>query len=283
YYDVDTALKVVQITLYSSIILIGAVGNGIICWTVFRNKQRRISEFLIANLAVTDLATCVVSIPFDLIERATGGFPFGSIMCFMVYPLQTVLMAVSVITLLCMSLERYRIVMSPLRPRMTARMAKICIVIAWIVPGIVITPYALVLRLEGKQCLENWPEDWYVKIFTLSIFVLFFVIPLFAIGISYARAGRKLQNDLLRFKKMSDTHSRTHALYLRKRALQKLRITKVFMLAFVVFTICMFPTHVTWLWHDFGSGRTSDNFYNILVFSSILTYINSAIDPFIFG
>lgn len=277
-----TPVWYIQMTLYCTIIVIGSLGNGIICWNVFTNKQRRISEYLIANLAVTDLATCLISVPFDFIERVTGDFPFGSIMCFMVYPFQTILMAVSVITLLCMSLERYRIVMAPLRPRMTAQMAKFSIFLAWAVPAIVITPYALVLRLEGKHCLENWPEDWYVKVFTLSVFVLFFVIPLFAIGFSYIRAGRKLQRDLVRFKKMGDTHSRTHALYAQKRALQKLKITKIFILAFVVFTICMLPNHVMWLWHDFGNGWKNKHFREILVFSNILTYVNSAIDPFIF-
>lgn len=277
-----TPIWTIQVTLYCVIISVGSVGNGIICWNVFKNKQRRISEYLIANLAVTDLATCLISVPFDFVERITGDFLFGSIMCYMIYPLQTVLMAVSVITLLCMSFERYRIVMAPLRPRMTGNMAKICIGIAWAVPVIVITPYALVLRVEGKQCLESWPEDWYVKVFTLSVFVLFFVIPLFFIGTSYIRAGRKLQQELDRFKGMGDSHSRTHALYARKRALQKLQVTKMFILAFVVFTICMFPNHVIWLWHDFGSGRTNEHFKEILVFSNILTYVNSAIDPFIF-
>ncbi|XP_031566975.1 neuropeptide Y receptor type 2-like [Actinia tenebrosa] len=277
-----TPIWVIQMILYCTIIVVGSFGNGIICWNVFTNKQRRISEYLIANLAVTDLATCLISVPFDFIERVTGDFPFGSIMCFMIYPFQTILMAVSVITLLCMSLERYRIVMAPLRPRMTAQIAKFCIILAWAVPVIVITPYALVLRLEGKHCLEIWPENWYVKVFTLSVFVLFFVIPLFAIGFSYIRAGRKLQRDLVRFRKMSDTRSRTHAIYAQKRALQKLQITKIFILAFVVFTVCMFPNHVMWLWHDFGNGWKNKNFREILVFSNILTYVNSAVDPFIF-
>ena len=273
---------IVQMCLYSTIIVIGSFGNGFICWNVLKNKQRRISEYLIANLAVTDLATCLISVPFDFAERITGDFPFGSIMCFMVYPFQTVLMAVSVITLLCMSLERYRIVITPLRPRMTAQIAKFCIFLAWAVPMVVITPYALVLRLKGKHCLENWPEDWYVKVFTLSVFILFFVIPLFAIGFSYVRAGRKLQKDLVQFKKMDDTHSRTHAIYAQKRALQKLKITKIFILAFVVFTVCMFPNHAMWLWHDFGNGWKNKHFGEILVFSNILTYVNSAVDPFIF-
>lgn len=281
-YGLVTPVWIIQVTLYCIIVFIGTIGNGIICWNVCRNSQRRISEYLVANLAFTDLGTCLISIPFDFVERVTGDFPFGSIMCYMVYPLQTILMAVSVITLLCMSFERYRIVMAPLRPRMTGSMAKICIGIAWAVPAIAITPYALVLRLEGKQCLESWPEDWYVKVFTLSVFILFFVIPLFVIGTSYIRATRKLQSELDRFKGMGDTHSRTHATYARKRALQKLQVTRMFILAFVVFTICMFPNHVIWLWHDFGNGRTNAHFKEILIFSNILTYVNSAIDPFIF-
>lgn len=212
-----------------------------------------------------------------------GEFPFGSIMCYVVYPLQTVLMAVSVITLLSMSLERRRVVMEPFaRPRILPKTTKIAILVSWIAPTLVIIPYALVLRLDGKNCLEKWSEYWHVKVFTLTNFTVFFVIPITVITSSYIMAGRKVRKELQNLDDMLEGKDRSHKEYLKKRTVQKLRITKVFITAVVAFIVCMLPTHLVWIWHDFAQGGEKAYFKDILIFSNILMYLNSALNPFIF-
>ncbi|XP_068710069.1 neuropeptide Y receptor type 2-like [Montipora capricornis] len=278
-----SASEVIQVMLYVAITIIGLVGNALIIITLLGRQTRRVGEYLILNLAITDLLTCTVSIPFDLAERLSGGFPFGSILCYLIYPLQTVLMAVSVITLLSMSLERHRVVMTPLRPRILPRTAKIAIAISWMVPCTVIIPYVLVLRLEGKQCMEKWPEDWYVKVFTLTNFALFYVVPLAVITFSYIRAGMKIHKELQRLDYLMEESHRSQVNYTKRRTLQKMRTTKVFIVAVGAFLICMLPTHASWIWHDFGRGWESAYFKDVLIFSNILMYANSASNPFIFG
>ena len=280
--DGFSAIEIIQLVLYFAIIIVGLVGNSMIVVTLLGRQARRVGEYLILNLAVTDFATCAISIPFDLAERLSGGFPFGSILCYMIYPFQTVLMAVSVITLLSMSLERHRVVMTPLRPRVLPRTAKLAIGVSWIVPAVVIIPYALVLRLEEKQCMEKWPEDWYVKVFTLTNFAMFYIVPLTVIASSYIRAGRKIRRELDKLEHVVDCH-RSQVQYTKKRTLQKMRITKVFIVAVGAFLICMLPTHAAWIWHDFGQGWKSKYFQDVLIFSNILMYANSASNPFIFG
>lgn len=277
-----SAIEIVQLLLYFAIILVGLVGNTMIVVTLLGRQTRRVGEYLILNLAITDFATCAISIPLDLAERLSGGFPFGSILCYMIYPFQTVLMAVSVITLLSMSLERHRVVMTPMRPKVLPRTAKFVIGVSWLIPSLVIIPYALVLRLEGKQCMEKWPEDWYVKVFTLTNFAIFYVVPLTVIASSYVRAGRKIRKELDRLEHVVDSH-RSQVQYTKKRTLQKMRITKVFIVAVSAFLVCMLPTHASWIWHDFGHGWDSKYFQDVLIFSNILMYANSASNPFIFG
>lgn len=277
-----SAIRIIEIILYLFISLTGITANGMIFHTLLRRNTLRIGEYLILNLAITDMATCVISIPFDLAERLAGGFPFGSILCFLVYPLQTILMAVSVITLLSMSLERRRIVMKALRPRVQPKKAKVAICISWVVPTLVIIPYALVLRLEGESCSENWSEQWHVKVFTLSNFSLFFVIPIAVIASSYIMAGKKLTQELQRLDNMLEGNERSRSQYIKKRTLQKLKVTRVFVKAVVAFFFCMLPTHLVWIWHDFAQGKQCKHFKDILIFANILMYLNSALNPFIF-
>jgi len=58
---------------------------------------------------------------------------------------------------------------------------------------------------------------------------------------------------------------------------------KTFVAAVMAFAICQLPNHVIWLWHDFGTGNQWKHLNDVLPFCHILTYLNSAIDPFIFG
>lgn len=277
-----STIRIVEIVLYFFISLTGITANGITFHTLLSRHSLRVGEYLIFNLAITDMATCAISIPFDLAEHLLGGFPFGKMLCFLVYPLQTVLMAVSVITLLSMSLERRRIVMKALRPRLVAKKIKITICVSWIVPTLVIIPYGLVLRLDGENCLEKWSEQWHVKVFTVTNFTIFFVIPTFVIATSYIIAGKKLHDDLKELGSMLEGNERSRSEYIKKRTLQKLRVTKVFVTAVVAFFFCMLPTHLVWIWHDFAQGFKCECFKDILIFANILMYLNSALNPFIF-
>ena len=278
-----SAIRIIQILLYFIMFFFGIAANSMLFHTLLIRNNPRVGEYLILNLAVTDLATCAVSIPFDLAERLAGEFPFGSIMCYVVYPLQTVLMAVSVITLLSMSLERRRVVMEPfVRPRVFPKTAKIAILVSWIAPTLVIIPYALVLRLDGKNCLEKWSESWHVQVFTLTNFTVFFVIPIAVIATSYIMAGRKVRKEFQNLDEMLEGKDRSHKQYIKKRTMQKLRITKVFITAVLAFSVCMLPTHLVWIWHDFAQGGEKAYFKDILIFSNISMYLNSTLNPFIF-
>ena len=277
-----STIRIVEIVLYFFISLTGITANGITFHTLLSRNSLRIGEYLILNLAITDMATCAISIPFDLTEHLVGGFPFGKMLCFLVYPLQTVLVAVSVITLLSMSLERRRIVMKALRPRLLPKKIKITICVSWIVPILVIIPYGLVLRVDGQNCLEKWSEQWHVKVFTLTNFTIFFVIPTVVIAMSYIIAGKKLQDELKKLESMLEGTERSRSEYIKKRTLQKLKVTKVFVTAVVAFFFCMLPTHLVWIWHDFAQGFKYECFKDILIFANILMYLNSALNPFIF-
>ena len=106
-------LLIVKITCYSAICITGTIGNLMLIFSLALERQRKTSQYFILNLATVDLLTCVLSIPFDIVLVALGGWPFGSVLCRIIYPLQTIFMAVSVSTLLCMALERHRAIIHP--------------------------------------------------------------------------------------------------------------------------------------------------------------------------
>ncbi|XP_031563334.1 QRFP-like peptide receptor [Actinia tenebrosa] len=280
-------VSVVQLMCFPLIIAFGLIGNTLICVAVRRRSRLRIIDCFILNLAATDLATCMISIPFDFVEVLTGNWPFGSILCKVVYPLQTILISVSVYTLLCMSLERRRTIIRPFKPKVKIWRVFIVILILWVFSVFLVAPYIAILDVgytnNSSDCQEHWPENTYAKAYTLSLFIVIFLLPLFAITANYVTISSKLWKDIERIRKaIGEVPSQGKKHLIKARAQRNMRIVKIFVLAVVVFGLCMVPYHIMWIWHDYGSGSHYKHFGTILVFCNILTYSNSAINPFIF-
>lgn len=267
--------------------VLGTFGNLLVFKVILSQHRRKVSEYLILNLCATDLGACVVSIPLDLVERALRRFPFGEFLCNIVYPFQTVLMAVSVMTLLEMSYERYRLIVTPFKRRINSKIAICTIIVTWGISSLVVLPYMLVLHLKDDQCVEKWPLEVYRKAYTLAVFLVLYLIPLLTITVSYTLVIRNLNQDSRRqimecFESTSNRSTHMQAVMI-SRVQRNMKVVKIFMSAGVVFAVCMLPTHLCWLWHDFGSGSTNRHFTKLVAFSNVLMYLNSAIDPFIFG
>ena len=276
-------MQVIQLSLYVIVVVVGSLGNLLVCLAIYLQKKRKPNEFFILNLALTDLGASMLSIPLDLTEFLTGKFLLGSLMCHVVYPIQTLLMGTSVLTLLCLSTERHRAIVTPLKPRIQVRTALAMITATWVVSMAAVAPYASVLHLEGEQCLEKWPKEVYAKSFTISVFLLLYLIPLMIITANYVRVTRKLFGEVKRVQELFSGRDHNWCRYVKKRAEQNIKVVKVFVTAVVVFAICLLPNHVLWLWHDFGEGKHFRYFSEVVVFCNIMVYLNSAINPFIFG
>ena len=169
--EISRELLIVKITCYSAIILAGTVGNVMLIFALAFKQHRKMtrpSQYFILNLATVDLLTCVVSIPFDISLLVLSGWPFGPVLCRLIYPLQTLFMAVSVATLLCMALERHRAIMHPLKPKIPGGVIKIVTTLIWVLCAGLVSPYAAALKMQKGNCLENWPDNdpIYPKTFT---------------------------------------------------------------------------------------------------------------------
>jgi hypothetical protein len=287
---VDERLVLALVFLsHGAISVLGTLGNILVFKVILSHNRRKVSEYLILNLCATDLGACAISIPLDLVERAWKSFPFGEFLCNIVYPFQTILMAVSVMTLLAMSYERYRLIVTPFKSHINSKIAICTIVITWLISCLLVLPYMMVLRLDhDDECKERWPQEIYRKAFTLSVFLVLYLIPLIIISVFYALIIKTMyQDSRRRIMECFDSTSADRNAHTRdmmvNRIQRNMRVVKIFMSAGLVFAVCMLPTHLSWLWHDFGSGSNNRHFTKIVTFSNVLMYSNSAIDPFIFG
>lgn len=271
-----------SLILYFSIMVIGTTANALLLRVLLREKKLKDNEYLILNLVLTDLGSCAISIPLDTAEKILEYFPFGEILCKIIYPLQTLLMAVSVLTLLLMSYERYRLIVTPFKRRISGKYWGFLILCTWIGAILFVLPYVLALRLEGTACEENWPDPRSSRIFTACNFAILYVIPLIVITFFYSRVARSMYNDNKRMLQMKAKNPLIVDQELIYRIKRNSRIVKVFVTAVIVFAVCMLPTHIAWLWKEFHGGEYF-HFDKVATFCNILMYTNFAIDPFVFG
>ena len=68
-------------------------------------------------------------------------WPFGAFMCKVVWPFQTVLIAVSVGTLTCMAIERYRAILTTFKTMLSQNVVKIVICAVWCLSVALVAPY----------------------------------------------------------------------------------------------------------------------------------------------
>ena len=97
------------ITFFSVIFAFGVVGNASVLGTIFRWKQlRNPCGLLLANISSADLGVALIAAPLRIAELYYVSWPFGSVLCRIIPPLQDVMVCVSVVTHSTIALERYR-------------------------------------------------------------------------------------------------------------------------------------------------------------------------------
>lgn len=301
----STNFEIAKHVLYGIILVLSIVGNTTVIHIIRTRRSIRKTSYilLVFNLAICDVITPTLSIPFDWAYEDFGHkWIFGKVLCPVLWPLQTLFSTSSVLTLTMICYDRYRAVVHPFKARrVTKTHIKRCIFAIHLISLIFMVPYAVVLRQEGDECNEKWPTPVsnYRKAYTLALFLVQYGIPLVLMVALHSLAlktlfGHSTEDDLLRNPSKSAISNASilsststislqsiKRLYLTKE--QNIRVTKMFVLVVTVFALSMFPNQVLWLWVDFGHGADNEHFLLISVVCRLFTYSNSVLNPVIYG
>lgn len=276
--DNEQALYYTRLACYTIIFIVGVIGNILVCLVVCRErKMKNVTNYFIFNLAISDLSVLLICIPFDVGEIITQTFPYGAVMCKLVYPLQTLATTASVGTLVAISLNRFMAVVYPLRPQLTTRDAKKVIGVIWVFALTLVSPYIAVLELDKdkKKCVETFLDKGLkAGAYTISIFLLQYVVPLSIIGLSYIRIGRDLRRD-----KCSYSNDALQ----RDQEKEAYKVMKILTVVVIVFALLMLPNHIVFLWFDFDNGSKTKYADGIVALCQICVYANSASNPLIYN
>lgn len=103
-----TWLQITEYTIFTVVFLVSVVGNILVCLVIFNTPRMRTTRnYLLVNLAVSDLTVALLCIPFDVVLKVTDPhWPLGSAMCNILWPAMTLVTNCSSSTLAAISLDR---------------------------------------------------------------------------------------------------------------------------------------------------------------------------------
>lgn len=275
-------VQVILILAYSTIILLGVIGNSLVIYVVYKFKTlRTVTNFFIVNLAVADLLTNTLCLPFTLIYTLHGEWRLGQVLCFMLPYAQGMAVHVSTITLNIIALDRHRSIVHHLETKMSRDMCALVIVITWAISALLASPLAIfreygTFDLSPEQsiqvCTEKWPESSMDgTIYSISMLLVQYGLPLAINSFAYIRIWSKLKNHA----GPGVRNDRQH----HKRKTTKMLVTVV-----VVFAVCWLPLHAFQLATDIDSSVLGMKDFKLLftVFH-IVAMCSTFVNPILYG
>ncbi|KAJ0178894.1 hypothetical protein K1T71_005669 [Dendrolimus kikuchii] len=243
--------------MYITVFLVALTGNGLVCFVVQKTpRMKTVTNYFIMNLAVGDILMTLFCVPFSFVSMLILRYwPFGALMCKIVNYSQAVSVFVSAYTLLAISIDRYIIVMRPLKPRLGKTAAKLVVAAVWIGALITAAPIPIVSRLQKPSlwheacqvdiCSEQWTDKRQSEQYTFALLGLQFALPLCVLVYTYARIAYVVWCS----RPPGEAHTeRDSRLQLSKRKMVKMMVTVV-----TVFTMCWLPLNifiVLWTIHE---------------------------------
>ncbi|XP_075400808.1 neuropeptide Y receptor type 5 [Tenrec ecaudatus] len=198
------------IGLYTFVSLLGFMGNLLILMALIRKRnQTTIVNFLIGNLAFSDILIVLFCSPFTLTSILLDRWMFGKVMCHIMPFLQCVSVLVSTLILISIAIVRYHMIKHPVSNSLTANHGYFLIATVWTLGFAICSPLPVFHSLVGLQetfgseslsskylCVESWPSDSYRIAFTISLLLVQYVLPLVCLTVSHTSVCRSISCGL---------------------------------------------------------------------------------------
>lgn len=266
------------IVLYIAVIFLGTVGNTLVVLTVIRTKKLwNATNIFIANLAFSDVFVCVFDLPISAYYQITDDWIFGSALCKVIPVCFAVIVYASTLTLTMIAVDRYLLIVMPLKRRMSVKLAMFLVFVIATLSIAVASPIALyskyvviddkVLGLHRRYCLEEWPTPMARFLYTIITLILQFFVPLIIIAILYSHIFKRVRSRVKTTK-----HSR------------KTKTTKMLVAVVSVFAITWTPFHLYAVITEVHYDAVKGKYYKFLdALLRLFAMLSSCLNPFLYG
>ena len=139
-----TEIKV-EVTVAALVLLSAMSGNMLVVYVIYRDSRlHKVTYMFIHNLALTDIAMAMTSMPFWIASLSTNTWKLGQVWCQVLGSTSHILASASIFTIALIAFNRYIKVVKPTLYRKvfpSKRAARLYCVFVWLVSIFLATPY----------------------------------------------------------------------------------------------------------------------------------------------
>lgn len=277
----EKIVNMLSYVLYSLVVLLGVPGNVLVVWSLMSVRREQVNKsykILVINLAVNDIIVVLLNAPFTITELYIGYFPFGSVMCVILWPLQTACVMAGVFNMVALNIHRYYVISYSGSARSLGKLTVVAVVLCWLVPILIsAVPYAVHLKLETVDGLVSCAEtlsDLSADVFTIYLFVVQYVLPLTVIATLNTLTIKRLKRRRLfraNSAKLSEESVHAHR-----------RIVKMLVFIVLIFAIFGLPGQIMWLLPVVAGIEHDLSYSRILSLIDIFPFMYCVLNPLLF-
>ena len=238
-----TNILFILYTTFMILILLGTLfGNGLVVLAVFMfTRLRRISNFFIVSLAVSDLMVALMTLPLRIdMSYHNNNWCLPNSVCVFWASSDNIWSAASILNLAIISIDRFLAITKPFvyQEKMTKKVCLTLITVVWCYAGLW-GLLSLFNWTDGETSLDRWTIidlagerrcGKYDPIYYTSVFICAFALPLVIIIVTYVSIF-KVALQQSKTLASQDPNKRGH-----KRSVRELKATKT--IAIVISAFC---------------------------------------------
>ena len=291
---------VFQITLWSTIVFLGVVGNLLVCFLILSQAKMKTSmNYYLLSLAIADLGVLLITYPVVLLKYL---FPFrwllGKHACYYLYPTVEIFFGASVWSITAIAVERYRNIVGAKRYQIQHRSrvrAFVVIGVVWLasflfssVPLYPVMYYHPTLEI----CLPAMPNLLFQS-YSIVLIVVWYALPLVIIAFTYVKIKKRVSESVTFRASMSENDDGAQAVLPetssskersgKRMWRQSKKATRILTPLVILFAVTMFPLNAFRVLLLIIPEFWRNSYYNLIMGQLIMfVMINSAANPLVY-
>ena len=276
---------------FGLVTLFGTFGNIVMVYVVVRRQKLKSSRNLfILNIALCDIMTSVLCIPFTGVRLIMKHWPLGEMMCKVVPSLQAVYIFVSIFTIVMIAVDRYRAIVHCITKKQRRSRLIYVFPALWMFSLALALPLFVYHEVEDvylsgssriflfSSCRENW-NDLSRLLYGSLILAILLIVPLAVLVTLHGLICRFIQTHI------ESKPSYSRELQRNRRQLLRQRKNIILLTSIAVsFAVMWIPLTLTNLLADINYQMFEGiNFNWLIVVCHLLAMSSVCINPIIYG
>lgn len=292
--DVEFVSRMPAFIILVFLMLSGAIGNGLVIYVYGCHRRKTTVQYFVTLLAIFDFLSCAVEVPLCLIILRLPLLYPNETLCKFTGLLGYFTTLASVITLLIISVERYKKICHPTMTVLSIKHSRYVAIIISLLAALIGTPSFIIYKkvsiiipdtnLLGYECTQD-PENEFKPYYWGFLFIIT-IITILAMLLLYGLIWRRLRRYYLHVKTTHISNVRINDMNIlcesaRRKIIETTKITFIVTFLFIVSFLPLTIYQVVLRFFSSNSMSFGETiFYHV---SLNLWALNSALNPFVYG